>query len=99
MHADSDTSAELEPQDELDVNPLTHVIAPIAAVFVTMIVRSAVNKGYRKTTGKDAPDARDPRVGMVRAIAWTALIATTAAVAEVVVYRAVNRLGTKPHQG
>ncbi|MFN8170554.1 MAG: DUF4235 domain-containing protein [Candidatus Nanopelagicales bacterium] len=83
---------------ETEINPVMHLVAPIAAVFVTMIVRSAVNKAYEKATGRPAPEARDPRTSIVRALAWTTVITTTAAVAEVLVYRTVNKLGSKPHQ-
>ena len=79
---------------ETEINPVMHLVAPIAAVFV----RSAVNKAYEKATGRPAPEARDPRTSIVRALAWTTVITTTAAVAEVLVYRTVNKLGSKPHQ-
>lgn len=83
---------------EIEVNPLMHVVAPLAAVLVTMAVRKAINTAYEKSTGRSAPQPRDPNVSFWRAIAWTAVITTTAAVAEVAVYRAVNRIGSSKHR-
>lgn len=84
---------------EIDVNPLVHVAAPLAAVLVTMAVRKAVSVAYERATGRQVPQPRDLHVSLPRAIAWTAVITTAAAVAEVIVYRAVNRVGAKPHVG
>jgi hypothetical protein len=91
--AETDVQADVEPQ--LEVNPVFHVLAPIAAIAVTMVVRKAISAGYQKTTGHPFPEARDPRVPFVRAVLWTAVITTTVAVAEVAVYRAVNRYGAR----
>ena len=93
----TDVSGDATADVEVEVNPLMHVVAPLAAVFVTMIVRKAVNTAYERATGRPAPLPRDPNVSWGRAIAWTAVITATAAVAEVAVYRAVTRLGSKPH--
>mgnify|MGYP003388783194 CR=1 FL=1 len=93
-----DNTDDLTPVDEpeVQINPVMHLVAPIAAIAVTMIVRKVVNSAYQKTTGRPAPEARDPQVSFMRAIMWTALITTSAAVAEVVVYRMVNMIGEKP---
>jgi hypothetical protein len=80
---------------EVQVNPIMHIIAPVAAIAVTIIVRNLVNKGYEKSTGKKPPEARDPRVSAVQAIVWTAAITTAAAVAEVAVYRIINKIGAQ----
>jgi len=80
---------------EIEVNPLVHLIAPVAAIVGTMIVRKILNSGYERATGKPAPLPRDPRTSLTRALVWTAVITTTAAVAEVAIYRAVNRIGEK----
>ncbi|MEI6360489.1 MAG: DUF4235 domain-containing protein [Actinomycetes bacterium] len=82
-------------QVEVEVNPIMHLIAPIAAIAVTIVVRNLINKGYEKSTGKKPPEARDPRVSAVRAILWTATITTAAAVAEVAVYRIINKVGAE----
>jgi hypothetical protein len=84
---------DLEP--ELHVNPVFHLVAPVAAIAVTLVVRKAISAGYQKATGHPMPEARDPQVPFLRALAWTAVITTTVAVAEVAVYRAVNRFGAR----
>jgi hypothetical protein len=80
---------------EIEVNPIMHLIAPIAAIAVTMAVRSILNKGYEKSTGRKPPLPRDPRPSAVQAILWTAAITTAAAVAEVAVYRIINKVGAQ----
>ena len=90
-------SNDIVPVDEQDVevNPMVHLIAPVVAIVGTMIVRKMVNTAYERTTGKPAPLPRDPRTPMMRAILWTAVITTTTAVAEVAIYRAINRVGER----
>ena len=84
---------------EIQVNPVMHLIAPVAAIAVTMVVRNMLNKGYEKSTGHKPPLARDPNTPAVQAILWTAAITTAAAVAEIAVYRIINKVGAKkrPH--
>lgn len=86
------------PQDvdlvEATPSPLVHLVTPLVAVAVTMVVRKLVNSAYEKGTGHTPPLPRDPNVSLWRAIAWTAVITTTAAAAEVIVYRAMNRIGS-----
>ncbi len=90
-------SAGLELADDAEVqtNQVMHLIAPIAAIAVTMLVRKALNATYEKSTGRSAPLPRDPQVPLMRAIVWTAVITTTAAVAEVAVYRLVSKIGAR----
>lgn len=80
---------------EIEVNPMVHLIAPVVAIVGTMVVRKVVNTVYEKATGHPAPVARDPQTSWARALLWTAVITTSAAVAEVAIYRAVNRVGAK----
>jgi hypothetical protein len=80
-------------QGSTEVNPLVHVIAPIAAIAATMLARRLLNGGYRQITGHSAPVPKDPSVSFPRAIAWTALTAATAAVVEVMVYRSAMHWG------
>jgi hypothetical protein len=86
---------EADVEVEVEINPIMHIIAPIAAIAVTMVVRNAFNKGYEKTTGKKPPLPRDPRTSAMQAILWTAAITTAAAVAEVAVYRIINKVGAQ----
>jgi hypothetical protein len=78
-----------------EVNPMVHVIAPIAAIAATMFARRLLNGGYRQITGHSAPVPKDPSVSFSRAIAWTALTAATAAVVEVMVYRGTMHWGVR----
>lgn len=90
-----DTQELVSPHEEMEVNPMVHVVAPVAAIIGTMIIRKIINSTYEKSTGRVAPLPRDPAVPIVRAVAWTVLITTTAAVAELVIYRAINRIGER----
>ena len=78
---------------EVQINPLAHLIAPIAAIGATMLVRRIMTSGYERATGRPAPAPRDPAVSFSRALMWTAVTAATAAVVEVAVYRIANQLG------
>jgi hypothetical protein len=89
------TDLDLAETEEIEVNPMMHIVAPVAAIVGTIIVRKLINSAYEKTTGKQPPLPNDPRTSLVRALVWTAVITTTAAVAEVAIYRAINRIGEK----
>ncbi len=93
----SDLSGEsnADVEVEVQVNPLMHLVAPVAAIAVTIVVRNLFNKGYEKSTGRKPPEARDPRTSAIQAIVWTAAITTAAAVAEVAVYRIINKVGAR----
>jgi len=80
---------------QVQINPVAHILAPIAAIGATYLVRKALDRGYRSVTGSRAPEARDPRVSLTRALLWTAATAVTAAVVEVAVYRAANQWGSR----
>lgn len=89
-------SADTTTADEtVEINPMMHLIAPVAAIVGTMIVRKVINTAYEKSTGHKPPLPRDPATSFTRAIIWTAVITTSAAVAEVAIYRAINRMGEK----
>lgn len=92
-----DEITDLEPADGevVEVNPMVHLIAPVAAIVGTMVVRKIVNTAYEKATGKPAPLPRDPGTSLARALVWTAVITATAAVAEVAIYRSINRIGER----
>jgi hypothetical protein len=90
-----DADLESTPDVDIEVNPMVHMIAPVAAIIGTIIVRKVVNVAYERATGHKAPEARDPQTSLARALLWTAVITTSAAVAEVAIYRMVNRVGEK----
>ncbi len=79
------------PSDEPGPSPLVHLVAPIVAIGATMIVRKALNAGYRRATGSDAPGPRDPGVSIGRVILWSVVTAAAATAVEVAVYRITNR--------
>lgn len=81
--------------DKVEINPVAHLIAPIAAIGATMLVRKLMSAGYERATGRPAPAPRDPAVSFARALVWTAVTAATAAVVEVAVYRIANQMGER----
>ncbi len=94
----ADQSIDPIEDQAVEINPLAHLIAPIAAIGATMLVRKLMTSGYERVTGRDAPAPRDPRVSFGRALVWTAVTAATAAVVEVAVYRVANQWGDRPRQ-
>ena len=90
-----DAQEVVSPHEEIEVNPLVHVVAPVVAIVGTMLIRKVINSGYEKMTGRTAPLPRDPAVPWGRALMWTVVITTSAAVAEVVIYRAINSIGER----
>ncbi|MEI8261170.1 MAG: DUF4235 domain-containing protein [Actinomycetes bacterium] len=91
-------SAAISPHEgpQVEINPVAHLLAPIAAVAATFVVRKVLDRGYRTVTGSRAPEARDPGVSLGRALMWTAATAVTAALVEVAVYRLANQWGARP---
>lgn len=90
-----DEQAAPDTQDVVEINPLAHLIAPIAAIGATMLVRKLMTTGYERISGRPAPAPRDPAVSFTRALMWTAVTAATAAVVEVAVYRVANQMGER----
>ncbi len=84
-----------ESTDVIEINPVAHLIAPIAAIGATMLVRKVMTMGYERISGRPAPAPRDPAVSFTRALMWTAVTAATAAVVEVAAYRAANQWGER----
>lgn len=91
----SEVDAGAGAEVEVHVNPLVHVVAPLAAIGATMLARKMLNTGYRRITGGAAPVPDDPRTSFVRAVLWAATTAATAAIVEVAVYRIVTSAGTR----
>ena len=83
LGADSSTGSE--------PSPLIHLVAPVVASGATMSVRKALNAGYRRATGTDAPGPRDPGVSIARVLLWSVVTAAAATAVEVAVYRMTNR--------
>lgn len=88
-------TADVTGAAEIQIRPLAHLIAPIAAIGATMLVRKLMNDGYRKVSGGPVPTPSDPAVTFGRALMWTAITAATAAVVEVAVFRLANQWGAR----
>ena len=87
-------SQELEaPAPKIEPHPIAGIVAPVAAIMGTMVVRKIVSSAYEKATGRQAPEARNPATSWPRALVWTVIIAASAGAAEVIIYRLVNQIG------
>ena len=71
-------------------HPLLHWLAPVVAGGAVWAARQAIDRGYERASGRKPPSPGDPSTSWQRAIGWTALTATTAAVIEVSVRRLAN---------
>lgn len=80
---------------QVQINPVAHIVAPLAAIGATFLVRKTLDRGYSSITGHRSPDARDPSVSLRQALLWTAATAVTAALVEVAVYRLANQWGAR----
>ncbi len=85
------SALEEDPSMGSEPSPLLHLVAPVVAIGATMIVRKALNAGYRRATGTDAPGPRDPGVSIARVLMWSVVTAAAATAVEVAVYRITNR--------
>jgi hypothetical protein len=72
-------------------HPLLHRVAPLVAAGAVWAARLAINRGYERVSGRPAPSPGDTRTSWRRAIAWTAVTASTAAVIEVSIRRVANQ--------
>lgn len=85
------SALEEDPSMGSEPSPLLRLVAPVVAIGATMIVRKALNAGYRRATGTDAPGPRDPGVSIARVLMWSVVTAAAATAVEVAVYRITNR--------
>lgn len=72
-------------------HPVLKVAAPFVVLAATWAVDRALSSGYTAITGKQPPNADDRNVSFPRALAWTVATATTAAVIQLVIYRAASK--------
>ena len=77
------------------VHPLLHFLAPVVAASAVWTARQVINQSYKRVSGRTPPIPSDPRTSWRRAIAWTAVTATSAAVIEVAVHRVANERLTR----
>lgn len=73
-------------------HPMLKVAAPLIVIAASWAASKTLNLGYSTLTGKEPPNPDDRRVSFGRALAWTIATATTAAVVQMVIYRAVSSL-------
>ena len=72
-------------------HPVLHVAAPLAAIAATLVARKVLNLAYSQVTGNKPPASDDPSVRFSRALVWTVISAGSAAVVEMLIYRAASR--------
>ncbi len=65
------------------VHPVLHVLTPVATIATVWAAREVITRTYVRATGREAPVPSDPRTSWKRAIAWTVITTSTAAVIEV----------------
>ena len=73
--------------DVEDPSTMVKIIAPVAAIGATWLVRKVLDSGYKAATGKQPPHASDPGQSMMRIILWAATSAAAIAVVNVVIDR------------
>ena len=84
-----------QPSESIDAAPskapVATMVAPVVAFGATFVARKVLSSAYRSVTGSDAPSHNDRSVPLGKVIAWAALSGATAAVIEVVAFRAAAR--------
>lgn len=80
-------------ENAVENNLVIHVLAPLATIGATWVVRKALDTSYRSITGHTAPKSQDTRVKLGSALAWAAVTAASAAVVEVAVFRFLAKRG------
>lgn len=83
---------ELTDEHAHRAHPVFHIAAPLVALAATWVARKALNSAYKKSTGHEAPVSDDPSVTFAKALAWTIVTASTAAVIEMVIYRTASKM-------
>jgi hypothetical protein len=69
------------------VHPLLHWFAPVVTIAVVWGAKEGITMVYERVTGRPAPVPSDLGTSWRRALAWTAVTTTTAALIEVSVRR------------
>lgn len=85
-------SDEPEPAVEYGhrLHPVLHWLAPVATIVTVWAAKEVITIVYTRATGRAAPAPSDPGTSWKRALAWTAVTTTTAALIEVSVRRLAN---------
>lgn len=79
-------------EHEHRVHPVLHIAAPFVVLGTTWAARQILKKGYQGITGNAPPDPEDPSASFAKALAWALLIAGSATVIEMVIYRAAGKM-------
>ena len=79
-----------EPQKKAAIHAALKVAAPLIVIAATWASNKALTMGYSAITGKQPPNPDDRRVSFGRALTWTLATAATAAVVQMIIYRAVS---------
>ena len=74
------------------VHPVLHIAAPFVVLGTSWAARQILQKGYQRLTGSKAPNPEDPTVSFGKALGWALLVAGSATVIEMVIYRAAGRM-------
>ena len=72
-------------------HPVLKVAAPFVVLAATWAADRALTASYSAITGRKPPNADDSSVSFSKALAWTLATATTAAVIQLVIYRAASK--------
>jgi len=72
-------------------HPVLKIAAPFVVLAATWAADRALSAGYSAVTGKKPPNVDDRAVSFARALTWTLATATTAAVIQLVIYRAASK--------
>lgn len=72
-------------------HPVLKIAAPFVVLAATWAADRALSAGYSAVTGKKPPNVDDRAVSFARALTWTLATATTAAVIQLVIYRAAAK--------
>jgi hypothetical protein len=72
-------------------HPVLKIAAPFVVLAATWAADRALSAAYSAVTGNKPPDVDDRNVSFRRALTWTLATATTAAVVQLVIYRAAAK--------
>ena len=76
------------------VHPVLHIAAPFVVLGTTWAARQVLQKSYQRVTGNKAPNPDDPSVSFGRALTWALIVAGSATVIEMIIYRAASKMST-----
>jgi hypothetical protein len=71
-------------------------IPTLVGFGATFAARKVLQFAWKKITGKEPPDAEDPQVALVEALAWGIAMAVGVQVVRVLAVRAATRSDTEP---